>query len=272
MGKLFDRKIAVSFGVKGSEGKKITDLRIIFEIEKTSESNPNTIKIQIFNLNKDSWAVLENTKSDLSIILELGYKDEPMEILFKGDITKASHTRQGADIVTTIEAGDGTKGLMNATLDKSYKAGTDEKNVIKDLVNTIKESGSIVVGNLSKLKTNISQNGLSISGMSKDLLDKLVKKQDLEWNIQDNVLQILEPKGNTGEEAIKLTPQTGLIGTPVKREDGIEFTALIQTTKMKPGRLIHIESRDITGNYRVRTVSYKGDTHGNEWYTICEAI
>jgi len=271
MSLLFDRHIGFSFGIKGEEGKKVTGLRTVFDIKKDSSSEANEAKISIYNLASSSWGILENTKSKLSCILEIGYKEEGLKIIFKGDITKASRIRQGADIITNIEAKDGHVELTEAKLDKSYAAGVDEKKVIIDLLNTIKAAGNVTLGSLSNLQSIVSKNGLNISGISKDFLDKLIKKQGLEWSIQDNVIQVLESKGYTEEEAIILNKNTGLIGNAVKREKGIEFTALIQEG-LKPGRLVSIESFDISGDFRIRKAKIKGDNYGNDWYAKCEAV
>lgn len=264
MSLLWDRKAAVTFGVKGEAGTKVTGLRITFSIEKTMESNANIAKITIFNLNETHRGILENEK-DLLVILEVGYGNEISQ-LFIGDITKAASVNDGKNWITDILAGDGDQELKDATLDKSYKAGTSIKTVIDDSVKAIKDSGKIVDGVIQGIKDEVYQNGLSVSGLAKNILDDLVGKQgDLEWSIQDNEIQILPELEDTGELATVLSPQTGLIGSPIRREKGIEFAALIVTTKMRPGKVVKIESRDLSGLFKIRKAVYKGDTSAGEW-------
>lgn len=270
MGLLWQRRAGATFGVKGEEGTKVTGLRIFFDIEKTSESSANTAKIIIYNLNESNRDLLKN-KENLFILLEVGYKDE-VDQLWIGDIKTSFSGRKGTDFITTIESEDGGQAIREARIDKSYAAGVNIKTVISDVANTMKEAGAVAIGTLSRVKDEVAQNGLTISGMSKVIMDDLIGKQGLEWSIQDNEAQFLEPKGETGEEITLLTPQTGLIGSPVNRKDGLDFKALIQTTKIRPGRSVKIQSRQFDGLYRVGKARYLGDTHDKPWYIMCEAI
>jgi len=282
MSLLWNRKVAVTYGIKEMAGPlvswnhiKVIGLRVAFEIEKTSESTPNPAKITIYNLGAQNWTILESTEP-MVISLEVGYGDSLKEI-FYGDITKSSFTRQGPDSVAVIEADDGGQAIREARIDKSYKAGVSLKTVIKDVVTTLKDAGRVAIDQvLTKLKSDDledkkTQTGLSISGASKDIMSKMMGIFGLEWHIQDNELKILEPTGNDGEEKVILTPKTGLIGTPIRRDNGIEFTALIQPNII-PGRLVKIESTNINGDFRVRKAKFIGDNYDQPWYITAEAI
>ena len=277
MGLLWDRRAILTFGPKGSEGKRVEGLRINFEIEKTSKSNPNTTKIRVYNLNEDSKGILK-TKEDLTVILEIGYGSD-IDQVFIGDIERSFTQRKGADFITTIEADDGGQALAEAKLDKSYVAGTNLKTVIDDALKSMKNAGSIIVGAVTNIKDEIVQNGITVTGLSKTIVDNIASKQGMEFSIQDNEAQILDPEKDTGESAIFLTPSTGLIGSPslgligkkASKVEGIIFKALIQTTKFRPGRAVQIESKDFTGLTRISKVRFNGDTDAPAWFVNCEA-
>ena len=270
MGLLWQRKVNAIFGVKGEDGVKVSGLRVAFDIDKTPQSTANNAKISIYNLNESNRDLLKNDKENLFIILEVGYQDE-IDQLWVGDIKRSTTGRKGADFVTTIESEDGGQAIREARIDKSYAPGTNIKSIIGDLANTLKDAGGVAIGTLSRVKDEVTQNGFTASGISKIVLDDLAEKQDLEWSIQDNEVQFLEPDQDTGEEVVLLTPETGLIGSPVSREKGIEFKALIQTTKIRPGRPVKIQSRQFDGLYRINKAKYQGDTHDKAWYITAEA-
>ncbi|MEW5803907.1 MAG: hypothetical protein AB1847_17570 [bacterium] len=286
---LWDRYAAVSFGKRGEEGIKVTGLRIAFEIEKTSEPNPNTARICIYNLHPKHWPLLES-KDNLTVTLEVGYGGNLEQIYF-GDIKKSSFSNedatknnaapvtfstQGPDTVTTIEAASGIEAIQKATIDKSYTQGIDMKTPLVDVVNTFKEMGGVIVdGALDFIKTGTFnskkiQTGLALAGSSSVNMDNLTGALGLEWSIQDKKLQIIPKDGKTTEDAVLLSPKTGLVGSPVRREEGIEFTALIQP-KIQPGRAVRIESMFINGDFRINKVRFNGDTHDNPWYCTAEA-
>jgi hypothetical protein len=269
----WDRYAAVTLGGKDSgRAEKFEELRIIFQVEKTSESNANTAKISVYNLSSKGRALVEEKKA--FVLLEAGYRNSFAQ-LFIGDITRAYITRQGPDWVTTAECGDGALALRSTHVDKSYAPGTDYMDIIKDVAQSFVDQGRVVIGSLLGVKSEKTQSGLSVSGSSQKVLDELTGKQDLEWFIQDNTLQMMPKDSGSGLEAVLLTPQTGLIGTPIKREvdggAGVEFKALLQP-ELVPGRMVKIESRQVNGFFKLRQVAFAGDTHGQPWYAGAKAV
>jgi hypothetical protein len=269
MSRLWNRQANIIFAVRGEQGVKHSDIRIVFDVEKTSEVNTNSAKIKIYNLNKNSRAILQ--QENVVIILEVGYENN-VDQLYVGDIIKSSTEKIEGDLVTSIEAKDGGFALENANLDKSYKAGTNIKDVAKDVIKSMEDIAGITVNSLDEIKDEVLQNGMSITGASRKTLDNIIEKQGLEYSIQDNELQIIKKDGSTAEDAVLLTPETGLLGKPIEREKGIQYKALIQTTKIRPGRRIRITSSDIDGVFINKKVNYKGDTHGSDWFVLGEAV
>jgi hypothetical protein len=270
---LWQRYVAVTFGGKETdEAVKFDGLRIVFQVEKNSESNPNTAKISVYNLSAEGRSLAEH-KSAI-VILEVGY-GERIEQLFYGDITRAYISRQGPDWVTTVECGDGSDALRSVHVDKSYAPGTDLKQVIKDVAQSFVDQGKVVIGSLLGIQSEKAQSGIALSGSSKPILDDLAAKQSLEWSLQNNTLQMLPKDKDNGLEAVLLTPETGLIGSPINREvgdsPGVEFTALIQP-QLIPGRLVKIKSREADGVYKLNEVAFQGDTHGQAFYASGKAV
>ena len=277
MAQLWNRKAVVTMGPKGGQGVKIEGLRVSFDIVKTLGKPSNNAKIKIYNLNDSNKSILA-TKENLLLKLEVGYGDN-VDLLFIGDIVRSTAQRNGADFISTIEVSDGDESLRKATLDKSYVAGTNEKTIMEDALNAMKETGQVIIGTIATIGNNIAQNGFSATGLASDIVDGLAKKQNHDFSIQDNETQILKVDADTGEEAIVLTPSTGLIGSPgigligedSSKIDGIEFKALIQTTRFKPGRIAQIKSREVDGFFKILKSKFTGDTHAPAWFVSCEA-
>jgi hypothetical protein len=130
----------------------------------------------------------------------------------------------------------------------------------------------VAIGTITDLQDQFINNGMTVEGLAKDTLDKIAAKQGLEWSIQDHEVQFHPIEGTTGEQIAYISPKTGLIGKPEKKENGINFKALITSTRIRPGKFIKLVSENIDAICKIRTAKYIGDTHGNEWYVICEAI
>ncbi|BBO74393.1 hypothetical protein DSCW_18100 [Desulfosarcina widdelii] len=275
--RLFERNSAVTLGSrKSGEALKITGLRTVFQIEKNSESFPNTAKITLYNLSKNSRAMV--SKEDAFVMLEAGYGDR-LETLYVGDVARAYVSRQGADWVTTIECGDGRNAIRRVHVDRSYAAGTDMKAIMQDVAKSFVEQGKVALGSMIGIESKKTERGDVLSEMSKDAMDRLTKNQGLEWSIQNNTLQVLPKNQALPAEAVLLTPATGLVGVPVLRDvnegtAGIEFTALI-LPGIAPGRLVKIQcdqNQSVNGLYKLEAVDFVGDTHGQSWYAEGVAV
>jgi len=266
---LFDRTAVLTLGIKGLVGARVEGLRISFEIDKTSTSDQNFAKIKIWNLSEESKAYV--TMKNSVVILEVGYGPDTGE-LFKGDITKASVQRQGPDVITELECGDGHLALKNAKLDKSYIKGTPMRVVFMDAMAALKLEGISISESGLKIKDEVLQNGFTASGPVKGILDNLVAKMGKKWSIQDNEFVMLDLDEDVGGEAVVLSPDSGLVGNVVQVDGGVQFKALIQP-ELKPGKLVELWTRDIVATpFKIVKVKYQGDTHDNPWYANCEAI
>jgi len=262
---LFDRKASFTFGKPGSLGKSFTGLRLKFKIIKTSESAPNKSSVQIYNLSNETRGQAE--KKDQVFILTAGFQTNE-EVIFSGDVARVITELDGPDFVTTFEAGDGEKAYQSSRVDISFQQGAN----IKDVFNTLVSSFGKSIKDVSSIPSQNIINGISLTGLSRKHLDELTKKFGLEWSIQNDSIQILKKNKFTKEEAILLTPSTGLVGIPKKKEDGsLDLVSLLQP-QIKPGRLIQVESRFVTGVFVCRKVTHSGDTHGTDWYSQIEAV
>lgn len=116
------------------------------------------------------------------------------------------------------------------------------------------------------------------------MLMKLCEANNLEYNVTSGVLNVSEENGLLSKDrtlAPVINPATGLIDLPFhttdtgrkpkkdkRRRRGVQFKALLNTD-IVPGKIVKLESKWITGFYRVNTARFSGETRGNEWYVEC---
>lgn len=262
MGLLFERIVKTSFGLAGEEFTVVTGLFTQFEIEKTSEKTPNRVGLRIFNLNETSRATLQ--QKNVIVKFDAGYGEKADE-LFVGNITRAGSEKSGPDIITMIEAGDATKQFSEAQVNKTLGPGANTKQVIEEVAKQL----NVGIGAIKGVTEEIFQNGITLTGNATDRLDDVVDKLGLEWSIQDDRLQILPPDEPSEILGILLTSNTGLIGSPIKREDGIEFRALLRA-QLKPGAAVQLRSREIDGFFKIRKAVYTGDNRRGPYQVVCE--
>jgi len=249
------------------------DFRVSFNIVRTLGKTPDKATFEIYNVVEGKWASVDFKKNKAKLRFHCGYRQIEPDLLFSGQITNYERIPDKLDVITHFTCGDGQDALTKANINKSYNAGMDIATIMDDVIKGIKDEGIEIAGNIKdklagiKAESKKADTGLSISGLLSDTLEDLLTPFNKTFTIQDDVLKIVE----IGQEIATtiptlITPETGLIGSPVKTKDGLEFVSLIQPGKFNPGQFVEIISRDFDGKYKIVKSNFVGDTHGNDWY------
>lgn len=261
---LFNRKIKVEIG-----RLTLTESAVNFRIERSLKKEPNSADITVFNLAKATRDDLENNPSwrnadsTIPVSLFAGYGDELTQ-LFTGDLDRVTHRKQAPDWLTEISGGDGEKGFKRGRAAVGYRVDTSVETVVKDLAKRI----GVGLGNVRKAIANreleaIGQaftNGFAGNGSAQSQLDRLLRGAGLEYSIQDGELQVIPVDGSLGNDPIKLTPTSGLVGVPeVDNEGKLRARALLQPD-LRPGEKVSIESESATGVWTIQSVVYSGSS------------
>jgi hypothetical protein len=289
---LFERRVRVIADTLEIEG-----LRAQFKVKKTLRKQPNTCEISISNLNEHSRAGLQKRRR-IPVILEAGYVGNLAQI-FSGESRFVDQVHEGAEWVTKIQCGDGERAFVYRRVADSFRPGTRVADVINTVVGAL---GMTATGHLAEIKALAEQfvGGYSAFGKASSELDHLLKSRGFEWSIQDGQLQILKVGKTSNESVLVLSPSTGLVGSPEhgnpekdvpldqlsgKEADGsfalsakgvkgpavLKVKSLLQPG-LRPGRKVKVESRGINGFFRIQSVEHTGDTHGGDWYSLCECL
>jgi hypothetical protein len=269
-------------GKKGqSQGIEITDsLRIKFEIEKTAKKNPNKSKIEVYNMRKETRAEVE--KPNTRVVLYAGYRDDAGALLiFQGDVSYAWSKKDGADIITEFELGDGATEIRDTTISVGYSKGVKSTQVLND----VSKKMGLPLTLPSNAPSRVWNNGLSFHGPARTLLDKVTKGTGLEWSIQNGNLQVIEHGMVTTRQGILITQDSGMIGSPERERlakahthkqsktpggetgqahiepdyDGWRVKSLLMPM-LNPGDRIRLEGQFVTGVYRIEQVKHEGDS------------
>jgi len=271
-GELFGRKVYCVIGKAGEQGVIVDGLRISFAVEKTARRHPNKAKIAIFNLNKTTAAAVTDAQDRLQIQLFAGYESTAVSMIFQGEIRRgqAKTETSGTDRITTIEASDGGDLYRESRINTTIVDASG-----KQLIDAISKSFGVKI----KLPDDVLQEALAkrfdsitLTGRSADVLDNLADSFGFVWFLEDGALKIVSRDGDTGEIAVLLTPDTGLISAAVQTSKGINGESLLNSG-IRPRRIIEIRTEDVKGFFRVQSVELKGDSgYAKPFYTSFEAV
>lgn len=273
MALLFDRFARVTVDTFRIEG-----LRVTFKIKKTLSKEPNTADIEIYNLSADTRRAMR-TKGAL-VTLEAGYKKEN-GVIFTGDARTIDHVRAGPDWITRIRCGDGEKAFQFNNAVISARPNAKRTDVAKKVIDALGLKPGNALGQIAGAVgagTDRFLKGYSFAGNAAKALDDLVRAAGLTWSIQDGEVQVLAADGKRREIAFRLSPDSGLIGspehgTPDKKSKKSKLKArTLLRAELKPGSAVVIDSEATKGNYRCDTVNHIGDSFSNDWFSDLEML
>lgn len=261
--------LRVPFGLDG--------LACAFEIEKRLDGKPNKCLLKIWNLSPDhrgqiSAESASAKKQRTAVIVEAGYETSASTI-YRGDLRLAYHEREGADVITNIEAGDGEFTISRARIFKSWGPGTPVATVLGDIV------GALGLGKGNLAQAQIAQflgggsafvGGTACAGNAVKELTRITRSLGIEWSIQDGTLQFLSTGKALEGTAIVVAPETGMIGSPSLDQKGVLKVQTLIIPDLFPGRKIQLKALDLKGFYKVESCRYSGDTWELPWYVDSE--
>jgi hypothetical protein len=257
--------------IAGGAGIVVTDLRIAFDSQATSTSEPNKATVSIYNLNSASRGLIETEGQ--GVVLEAGYKGNTWREVV-GKVGRVEHVPAGGiDIITKIQVEDGKTDLYGATFSRSYASGTSKAQILRDVLASMTD---IEIGALtaSGLSGNIS-GPLALAGRARVVADRLARAWGFEWSIQGGVAHALDSTGTRVSTvlAVKLSPSSGLLDAPTKTDRGCSFSALLSPAF--PGDPVILESETLSGNFKIESRAARGDTGATgpgSWGINCEAV
>lgn len=255
---------------------EIENLRVQFSIEKHVKSDPNKCEITITNLAERTRALCE--KRPLAVWLDAGY-DGVLRQVFTGDVHYAYSKLEKPEWQTIMQLADGDRALRLARTNRTYAAGTPLLSAVNDLARTMGLSVSqSEISKIGALQTQLS-GARVVQGSTRDAMSRLLSPFGINWSVQNGRLQLQRDQDVTDGEAVVISQDTGMIGTPEytsPSKDGrppqLKIRMLLYP-QLQAGRLIEVYSRDIKGkHYKIQKVTHKGDTHGTDWFSNIDAI
>jgi hypothetical protein len=253
---------------------RITGLRISFSVVRTLDREPNDCSISVWNLNATTRAQLQ--ARPLIVTLDAGH-DGRLERVFSGDLYWVSDPPKlgSADQETRLQVKDGGRAYQHARVLRSYAGGVTVRAALADVARSMGLALKLTSAAEAALRAQFA-GGTVLDGPSRDQMSRLLAPYDLRWSIQDGQLIVLGAKEFRASQPVKVSQETGMIGSPeegVPDKEGeqpvITVRALLQPRSL-PGDVVHVFSRRIRARIRADRVAHDGDTHGDTWQTTWE--
>ena len=272
MALLFNRRCVVIVDTVRVEG-----LRVSFKVVKTTKQEPNTCEVKIYNLSAATRGQL--SKKAVPVVLSAGYASNAA-VIFQGDSRTVDHLREGTEWITRVRCGDGERAYQWSRFSESFAPGTSVVTIIRAAAKALGVNTGNLEAELAKgsFRDSIQQfaHGYSAHGNAAREFDRLMRTTGFSWSIQNGSLQLLRDTTTATGQAILLTSDTGLIGSPEHNAPDktgnpplIKFKSLLQP-RIRCGGIVQLQSVAVKGQFRCESIEHNGDTHGQEWYSSGE--
>jgi len=260
----FSRKYVLVITTDGRNVVIKPPMQIVFEVTKSIRGGLNKMNIQITNLAENKRLSLVKDAEQRKIMpigLSVGYQDR-IELIFKGTIHTGSNSRQGPDLLTSLECLDGGEDFLNSFTARTVEGGRRAIDAaLEDMPNT--ETGKIT-------DRPVLTRPKVLVGNSARLIDDMVGPGET-WYIDNEQLFVIKDTEVTSGLKPVVSAETGLISTPTRDSSLVTFETLMNPT-VKIGGLASLKSATaphLDGIYRIETISYSGDTYGDAWTQTC---
>ena len=254
----FGQTMALILGTAGGEARTTPGLRIAARVAYKN-ARAGEAEIEVYNPAPQTIAAAEERGVVLRLLAGYGVP----ELVFEGSPIRdgVNLRREGADRILSIAARTGGVQLEQGRLSLSYAQGTRVSEVVAEAARQLGlPQGVVQLGEDYDLPP-----GFSYSGSAGDLLQRLVSSAGSTLTVRDGVLQALPAGADTGEQVARLTPQTGLLGSPTRRKGKKRALVEIEAQLipgLRPGKRVVVESEALNGVFVARDVSFDLDLAG----------
>ncbi len=265
------RKMKVTFSNGNAHGNgyeksfwsdgTLNTLRISARIEKYVASMPAATQLMMYNMSLETRNSF--TRNETKVMIEAGWENSGMSIVFRGDFLTAQTNRRGADTITTIFAASAHDALVSTLVNKTWGGGAKVEWILRDLVASL---DGVTMGYIKNINATVGDRGYSMYGSAGNILNSLAREFGFSWTIDDGIFQAIGDKNAiaTGPllQAPYLIDANPLLSGAQQWTYGIKATTTFNFS-LQPGHVFSVKSVDslLNGTYYAAQVSHNLDCY-----------
>lgn len=272
-----NRIYRLTVGLQDEQGNPIDEALVItnpiginFSVDRGIYSQRQSLEIDIFNLNKEHRRKLFRDRFQdkyLMCVLEAGYEDMGMAVIFAGFVWSCYSKREGTNTVTHITANTNLGeqyAVVNATLEKGQ--------TIQDVVDACMKSVPYYTTGKQSIPDFTFIKPVSLADNAFRILRTYTGKRVYSDLMQVYVLDDDEAIEGYVEE---ITDSSGLLGTPERKDATLTVKTMFEP-RLVVGQIIQIKSsvaEEFDGQYKIFGISHRGsinDAAGGKLETIIQ--
>lgn len=267
-------------------------LRVVFEVHQVAAQGWYwNADIDIYNPSLGTVDSIQKAAIDITqgmkVVLQAGYVGSQYGTIWSGNVFQAQFSREHVvDFKIRLRCILSLQSKIAGTPQPTgaYPAGASQLEIVQSM---IKSLGLQQDSLSSKISTAKLPRGYTYVGSPDRVLTQIAKDADLLWWLGFDGICMGKPgEDDNGQTLLTYTPDTGLVGSPVQTQQGVDFTVLldprlkvqrpfikikldqtlIQQFNLQIGSLPPLPLNQF-GEYYVGAVHHHGDSRGNPWYS-----
>lgn len=264
--KQFGRRWRLQIGSK-TDGIEIDALRVAFDVTKSIDAKPNPGKIDVWNLNREHMNRILSGEFN-QVTLWVGY--DTLRVIYAGDVVKKTVVRDGLDFIVSLECGDGHVDYQSSLMAVTLAAGSTDRDALDAAANTMKNTRR---GAIDVPTTRALPRARVLTGNARDVLGRVAANNAADWSVQDGELVMIPADKVLADEAVLLSQETGMVGSPQATDNGLELKCLCNPA-LRVGGLVRVQSilEYYNGDYKIVHLRHAGDGIGGDWLSEITAV
>ncbi len=285
---IYERYWKLSLGADGElielgseDGEHSAKIR--FSTSLHADSQLQMAEITLFGVSADTRRKIYERYTQARLVA--GYVGRYGEV-FDGTIYNVAVGRDGPNTSITMYCRSSSELWQTAFYNRTFGPGTPVEEVLRDVAASFRLP-VVIVGDFSDIPNTLSS--LTLSDTAKNILERLRRNWAFDWNLSGGRIIIgrLGATLNEGDYLPVISGDSGMVGSPVLREYGIDVTVkmrpdisvrdTIRVTNVTaevgfaaPGAIAYRDTIG-TGDYTARMIAHFGDSESDTWDTFIAA-
>lgn len=231
-----------------------------FTITRMSIGSANTACFKILNLGERTRNLIYHDAFDgtrlRAVQFRAGYENfQPL--IFNGTILQAFSYRRGTDDVTEIQCLDGGFQSVNGFTSMTVSGGQSASSVLNTLANGLPNTTGVpLIGNFP----DSSPRAQVFSGSAWGIIQQISKSVASISTIDNGQVKILNEDEVVNGNIAVITPEDGLLGTPMRSGTLLQFEMLFEP-RFTVGAAVQLQSmtnKIFNGTYKVLGFEHNG--------------
>jgi hypothetical protein len=230
-------------------------LTVDFNILRDLYSFDSKASFKIYNLNAATQAFLYHDKYDFTNVKRISFSagyNNSLSVIYTGNVWEGSSVRNSVDFITSLDCSDSIFDVRTAMSGLTIKGQTTATDVADKLTADL---GSLQKGYYTQ-SSRVYKRGYVYQGATIEGIKTVTEGKAFSDNGQIHILNANE--AFSGEIYI-IDAETGLIDTPIRREQMIELQMIFEP-RIRVGQVLELRSLTsiYSGQYKVANVTHRG--------------